>query len=203
MGPVERPLGFPPRRAGEAPGAGRFDDPLGEYSVLYCAGFQSVALRETLQHFRRDTRTIARLETLYGEGQAPPALVPADWRSARVLMPARIRLADGRELAAYEDPGLLRRLEEGFASLLAELGIHNLDVPALRSRERTVSQLLGRSLYNQGFAGVAFRSGVPPSGACAAIFEGRGELEPAGRPRPLVRSLPALRTVAREFKLEL
>ena len=129
--------------------------------------------------------------------------MPADWRETRVLAPARIRLSEGAELAAYESPDLLRELEGGFAELLDSLGISNLDIPPLRSKDLTVSQLFGRSLYNRGFAGVVFHSSVPPGGVCVALFEKRGYLEAAGHPRPLTEPLSALRTVAREFKLDL
>lgn len=203
VGRAESPLAFPSVRPLPERRSGRFDDPLGEYSTLYCAGFQSVALRETLQHFRRDTATLAKLERLYGPGAVPPARVPADWRETRVLAPARIRLSEGAELAAYESPDLLRELEGGFAELLDSLGISNLDIPPLRSKDLTVSQLFGRSLYNRGFAGVVFHSSVPPGGVCVALFEKRGYLEAAGHPRPLTEPLSALRTVAREFKLDL
>ena len=203
VGPVGAPLAFPPSGSRERPRAGRFDDPLGEYSVLYCAAFQSVALRETLQHFRYDSATLARLRDVRGDGPVPPARVPADWRSARVLAPGRIRLAEGGDLAAYESPELLRTLEEGFAQLLSDLDIPHLDVPVLRSKERAVSQLFGRSLYNQGFAGIAFRSSVPPGGVCAALFEQRASLEPDGKPRALTANVPALRTVSEEFGLKL
>ena len=46
-------------------------------------------------------------------------------------------------------------------------------------------------------------SSVPPGGVCVALFEKRGHLESAGRARPLTEPLPALRTVAAEFKLAL
>lgn len=48
--------------------------------MLYCAGFQSVALREALQHFRCDTRTLARLRDWPSGDALLGARVPADWR---------------------------------------------------------------------------------------------------------------------------
>ena len=185
------------------PRSGRFDDPLKEYRTLYCARHQRVALRETLQQFRHDTRTLSRLEDLFGSVDLPPAKVPADWRSMHVLAPARIRLARGATLADYEDPGLLRTLEKGFATFLARRDVASLDVPALRSKNRLVSQHFGRFFFTEGHAGIEFRSGLPPGGVCVALFEGRAWLESAGPPRPLTDPLPALRSVCKELGLKL
>ena len=149
MGQVAGPLEYAPAAYLPDPRSGRFDDPLKEYRTLYCARHQSVALRESLQEFRHSTETLSRLGSVYGALGVPPATVPDDWRAAHVLAPARVRLASGAELVGYEEPGLLRALEEGFAELLDAQKITSLDIPALRSKDRIVSQLFGRFLYRQ------------------------------------------------------
>lgn len=202
VGHVAGPLDFPPPAFIPDPPAGRFDDPTKRYRTLYCSRFQSIALRESLQHFRIGSETRARGARAFG-GKVPAARVPDGWRAQRVLAPARVRLAAGGELARYEDPDLLRGLEEAFADFLAERGVEHLDIPALRSKDRTTSQLLGRFLYERGYAGVVFESALPPGGACGALFEGRAWLEPAGVARPLTISFYSLRSVAKEFELEL
>ena len=101
----------------------------------------------------------------------------------------------------YEEPGLLRTLEGGFAEFLGLQNIASLDIPALRSKDRLVSQLFGRSFYSQGYAGIVFKSGIPPGGLCVALFEGRAWLEPNGPERPLAESLPMLRIVCEELGL--
>lgn len=203
MGHVARPLHYPPAVYLPDPRSGRFDDSLKEYRILYCARHQIVALRETLQEFRHSTETLSKLKSVYGAVGVPPAKVPDDWRAAHVLAPARIRLAPGSELVGYEEPGLLRTLEEGFAEFLNSQNITSLDIPALRSQDRIVSQLFGRFLYSQGCAGIVFESGIPPGGACVALFEGRAWLQAAGPERPLTKSLATLRTVCGEFGLAL
>lgn len=201
MGQVAGPLDYPPAGYLPDPRSGRFDDPLKEYRTLYCARHQSVALRESLQEFKHSTETLSKLKSVYGASGIPPAKLPDDWRATHVLAPARIRLAPGAELVGYEEPGLLRTLEEGFAEFLDSQNITSLDIPALRSKDRIVSQLFGRFLYSQGYTGIVFESGIPPGGACVALFEGRAWLEANGPERSLTESLPALRTVCRELGL--
>jgi hypothetical protein len=207
VGHIARPVDYPPAAYLPDPRSGRFDDPLKEYRTLYCARHQSVALRESLQQFRHSTETLSKLKSVYGAVYGavgvPPAKVPDDWRAAHVLAPARIRLAPGSELVGYEEPGLLRTLEEGFAEFLDSQKITSLDIPALRSKDRIVSQLFGRFLYSQGYAGIVFESGIPPGGASVALFEGRAWLEATGPARPLSASLSTLRTVCGEFGLAL
>lgn len=203
MGRVSGALGYPPASYLSDARSGRFDDPLNEYRTLYCARHQSVALRESLQGFRHSTETLSKLKSVYGASGVPPAKVPDDWRAAHVLAPARIRLASGSVLVGYEEPGLLRTLEEGFAEFLDSRNIRSLDIPMLRSKDRIVSQLFGRFLYSQGYAGIVFESGVPPGGACVALFEGRAWLESRGPERSLDTPFPALRAVCREFELGL
>lgn len=203
MGHADGPLDYPPPAFLPDPRSGRFDDPQKEYRTLYCARHQRVALREALQQFRHSTATLSRLKSLFGDRGIRPPRVPDDWRSAHVLAPARIRLAPGSGLASYEDPGQLRLVEEGFAESLESHAVLSLDIPALRSKNRAVSQLLGRFFYERGHGGIVFQTGLPPGGVCVALFEGRAWLEPAGSPRSLTEAFPALRTVCKELALAL
>ncbi len=203
MGQVAGPLEYPPVVHLPDPRTGRFDDPLQKYRTLYCARYQTIALRESLQHFRHGTDTLAKLKSVYGSAGIPQAKVPNDWRAAHVLAPARIRLAPGSQLVEYEDPDLLRSLQEGFAEFLDSEKITTLDIPALRSKDRIVSQLFGRFLYSRDYAGIVFESAIPPGGSCVALFEGRARLEAAGPARALAESLPSLRAVCGEFGLAL
>ena len=106
-------------------------------------------------------------------------------------------------LVGYEEPGLLRTLEEGFAEFLDSRKVKSLDIPVLRSKDRIVSQLFGRFLHSQGYAGIVFESGIPPGGACLALFERRARLRRRGSVRPLDAPLPALRSVCKELGLVL
>lgn len=201
VGHVARPLDYQPTAYLPDPRTGRFDDPLREYRTLYCARHQSVALRESLQQFRHSTETLSKLKAIYGAAGIPPAKVPDDWRATHVLAPARIQHTRGMGLVGYEEPGLLRTLEEGFAEFLDSRKVKSLDIPLLRSKDRIVSQLFGRFLYSQGYAGIVFESGIPPGGACVALFERRARLRGRGPVRPLDAPLPALQTVCKELGL--
>ena len=101
VGHVAGPLEYPPNIYLPDPRSGRFDDPLKEYRTLYCARYQSVALRETLQQFRRTTASLSKLKQLLAEAVLPPVGVPRGWRAKRVLAPAHIRLIAG-DLIVYD-----------------------------------------------------------------------------------------------------
>ena len=171
--------------------------------MLYCARSQSTALRETLQHFAHTTAVLTELQPIYGDDEVPLPKIPTRWRERRVLSPARIRLSPGTSLIAYEDPRLVRQLQKGAASFLRDHSVLRLDIPALRSKDRIVSQFFSRLIYDQGHAGIVFRSRFPPGGTCVALFEGRAWLQPNGEPRGLSRAFPALRRACRELALEL
>jgi RES domain len=203
VGRRESPLAFAPTSYLPDPRAGRFDDPLKEFGVLYCARSQSTALRETLQHFAHTTAVLTELQAIYGNDELPLPKVPTKWRERRVLSPARIRLSPGTSLIAYENPQLVRQLQNGAAGFLRDHNVLQLDIPALGSKDRIVSQFLSRLIYDQGYAGILFRSRFPPGGTCVALFEGRAWLQPNGESRELSRALPALRKACRELALEL
>ncbi len=186
IGHKSDPLGFPSKKYLSDPRAGRFDDPIGHYRTLYCARYQIVALREVLQGFRYSTATLKQLVAKYGADNVPPTEVPSAWLESRVLAPCRIRTALGaEEFAEYESAHTMRWLEKELASFLDILEVSGLDTSVLRAKNRTVSQVLGRSLYQANHSGVAFYSRFSSAAACYALFEGKAWLEPDGPPRSL------------------
>ena len=208
MGFHTEPLGLTPLpalpdpRRGQ-PRAGRFDDPRGEYRILYAARWQRVALRESLQNFRRDSRELAVLLKTVGLADLDPPEVEAGWLATRTLAEGVIRCVPGRSLADLESPELRRKVLDELASYLALMGLGHLDIADLRSKLRPVTQAIGRLFYEKGHAGVVFRSNLPPGGICVALFEGRSWLEASGRSHRLQDRPPALRHVAKELGLAL
>jgi hypothetical protein len=67
----------------------RYDDPDGEYRVLYAAGQRRGAFLETLSRFRVDVQLLAELDAIEGDEQdaAFPTVrggvVPSDWLATR------------------------------------------------------------------------------------------------------------------------
>jgi hypothetical protein len=78
----------------------------------------------------------------------------------------------------------------------------HLDIGDVRSTVRRVTQAVAGSLFDDGAAGLFFRSRLDDQ-LCIALFEGRADLAPAGVPLPLTEPLPALLQVCSEFNLVL
>lgn len=130
--------------------------------------------------------------------------VPREWREKNLLVPAQIELAEVATgwLADIDDLVLRRELERRLAGDLVALGLSHLDVSDLRSKNRSITKKVSRLLHDQGAAGIAYRSNIDDQ-PCAALFEGRAWLVPAGSPQPLDGPVPDLERVCREFGLEI
>jgi hypothetical protein len=182
----------------------RWDDPEREYRTIYCADHAATCLREVLADLRPNTKAIAELRELFGEHS--PALrgvgeVGLEWREAHVLAPA-LAMSDGELCDLDSGLALRHQLAHDLADLLVEHGMVHLDVTEVRSRDRIVTQTVGRELYERDYAGVRFGSNLDDR-PCYALFEGRAELAPDGRPLTLTLELRPLREVCREFGLTL
>jgi hypothetical protein len=158
-----------------------------------------------LADLRPNAAMLAELEELFGADGAVTAAAGAvteEWRAARVLAPATLAL-DGT-LIDVDDPATRTALERAHAALLAEHGMAHLDISEVRSRTRTVTQHIGRTLYEDGAAGVRFGSNLDDR-PCFALFESRGHLvAPAGEPPlPLTTDLAILVQVCDEYGLRL
>ena len=129
------------------------------------------------------------------------AEVAAEWRDAHLLCPALA--VSVYEFCHVDDEVELRvELEHELADLLVAQGMDHLDVAQVRSRDRIVTQTVGRELYERYYAGVRFGSNLDDR-PCYALFEGRAELEADGDPLELTPALEPLRQVCDEFGLRL
>jgi hypothetical protein len=182
----------------------RWDDPRRAYRTLYAARDAITCLREVLADLRPDTTMLAELRELFGRDaglEAAAGTVPEEFRRERVLAPAAMVL-DG-ELVDVDAPGTRAGLEREHAAMLAEHGMRHLDVAEVRSRTRVVTQHIGRTLYEQGAAAIAFGSNLDDR-PCYAVFEARGHLEPGdAAPLELTDDLPELVAVCDEYGLRL
>lgn len=175
LGHRSDPVGLPPREL--CGWAHRWDDPYQEYRTLYCATSPLTCLRETLADFRPSAKVFAEMIQLYGRA-APEldlfrGLVSRAWFESNRLA-AGVVWADG-DLVDVDDPETRERLLRQHAALLANHGFDHLDITELRSPHRAVTQAISRSLFDDGAAGIWYRSNLDDR-PCLALFEGRAGL---------------------------
>lgn len=181
----------------------RFDDPARDYRTLYCAAERLTCLYEVLADLRPDAAVLAEFAQLYGGGSVADLRLAGritwEWRVRNALAEAVI-VADG-EFADLDDVELRTELETRHVKLLAAHGMLHLDIGQVRSKTRVVTQTIARSLFDDGFAGVRFRSNLD-NRECFALFEGRAVLGPTNRdPAPMTDDLRELLQAASDFEL--
>lgn len=182
----------------------RFDDSERRYRTLYCADHKETCLREVLADLRPKKSAVTDFETVFGPDPSVTeavGVVTRKWRVENVLARARMKLLSGG-LADVESPAVCKELEERLSDFLKTEGISRLNVKELRSRKRHVTQRISRALFDQGEAGVKFRSHLDAQ-PCYALFETRAELVQLGNALPLTDDLSELKTVCKEFSLRL
>jgi hypothetical protein len=157
-----------------------------------------------LADLRPNAKAIAELKELFGD--ETPALrgvgeVAAEWRDAHLLCPA-LAVSDDAFCDLDVEVELRTELEHQLVLLLVEHEMDHLDISQVRSRDRIVTQAMSRALYERRYAGVRFGSNLDDR-PCYALFEGRAELAPDGRPLELTPELEPLRQVCDEFGLRM
>jgi hypothetical protein len=117
----------------------RFDDPNGEYRVLYASFMRLGCFLETLARYRPDLALYAELREIDGEDDfVPMGIVPREWFRNRMTgsANARGRFAD---VGASDWLSKLRRI---LAPLLISLGIPDFDASVLqRNGPRILTQM--------------------------------------------------------------
>ena len=179
-------------------GGNRFDDPLGEFRVLYAGESRLAAFMETLAPLRPSLADITGLSTAAGARIRLTNRISVDWRRARRI--ARLRLVRGRRWLDLHAPETCEVLRGEFADVLLQLGMADFDVSGARGPSRELTQQIARRAFSWGYAGIAYRSRFDDTLNCWAIFEG-DHYEPVGRPNPIRRDNPDLHTAARRFGL--
>jgi hypothetical protein len=94
------------------------------------------------------------------------------------------------------------RLNHQLLPLLRQSRILHVNISELRARDRPVSQGISRFLYEDGAAGIRYRSYIDDR-PCEVLFEGRAELIPLGASLPLTQDHPDLVAVSEEYGLAL
>jgi hypothetical protein len=143
-------------------GAGRVDDPEGEYGVLYVCDSPVGAVAEALGDYARWTSAVL----------APPPAAPR-----------------GSVLALAELTGSPRVLDLDDPAVLVAEGLRPSTVV---SRDRAVTQAWARRIHDRGrHAGVSWWSYRDPQWSAIGLWD-RSGLSLAGRPTPLTMEHPAL-----------
>jgi len=183
----------------------RFDDPQKEYRTLYAAQDKVTCLRELLADLRPNSKAIEEFEEWFGasgeNGLTIAGVVSAKWRQSNVLVEGNVQLLQGRFIN-IETPAVRQRLEKKHATLLQSHGIKRLSLAHLRTRERMITQSISRTFFNDGKAGIHFRSRLDRR-SCYALFEGRALLRQTAAAIPLIGDIPELMQVCGEFTLVL
>jgi RES domain-containing protein len=190
------PLAWPPW---EYVGSGRFDDPAGEFRVLYATVDRRTAFLETLAHFRLSRDVLAALKAVENTDEPfPRPRVPADWYHTRAI--GRLRLATRQrwvDLRSFETRESLRR---ELARSLLELELEDLDLSGVIGPRRRLTQIIARWAYEHGYAGLVYSSRFNAAFTCWAIFES-AVFDPVGIPEPILPGDPGLVWAARSFGL--
>jgi hypothetical protein len=183
---------------------GRFDDPgLQEglrqeerFRVIYCATEKRAAFVECLAAFRRPVRFLAELAGIMTEGEdesianslagtfdpAEPVrgLVPLEWRMQRQI--GHTYLDPSLQLVDISDIASLNHLRQVLAGVAFRLGLDDIDLSAITSRHRTLTQACARYIYEQidesgraRFAGIRYLSHLSGNedDECWAVFSER------------------------------
>jgi hypothetical protein len=199
LGYAPEPLEWPEWRY---VGSGRFDDPQGQYRVLYLAELRRTCFAEVLAQFRASPAVLAMLAAVGGTDEPIPTRgkVPSDWhlkrRTQRLTVMPDQRWLDLRALST------LQQLRSDLAGLLVLHDIPDLDAGVVQGANRAVTQAISRWAYERGFQGIVYRSRLDNEIGCWAIFEGAAFL-PEGRVEIITRADPDLIDIASIYDLEL
>jgi hypothetical protein len=178
----------------ELAGGGRFDDPQGQFRVLYAAAQRRGAFVETLARFRPSIESLAHL----GITPAAPAGIPTDWYEKRGI--AELHLLPGQRWLDLRAPETREQLRTELARTLVTLGLSDLDLSRVAGPRRSFTQAIARWSHEHGYAGVAYPSRLDARLTLWAVFEGAA-FEPVGPPTPIAPDDPDLLAVARLFGL--
>jgi hypothetical protein len=139
------------------------------YRVLYASSQRLGCFLETLGRFRVDPKLLAELAEIEGEDDyCPLGQVPLEWIEKRIMGVATA----GGEYADICGSEWIGRLRTLLAVRLVKLGFDDLDASVLQqTAPRSVTQLASRIVFNDGFAGIYYRSKYGHDVENWALFE--------------------------------
>ena len=167
----------------------RFDDPgkadgISEeerFRMIYAATQRDGAFAETIAHFRPDLEALAALRAIRGATGEPQPLVgaiPARWRQLRGV--GRLLLDPALRFVDVAHPDTLSEMRTHFASLAVDLGHRDIDLSAMTSGDRRLTQRIARHVHEEtdadgrpAFAGLRYVSRHGGAWECWALFADR------------------------------
>jgi hypothetical protein len=192
--------------ASSDPGIGnRFDSALGDFRIWYFATKLDGCYGETLAALRPSPEVVAAVK---GEDEClmPLGQIAADWRRRRIAI--RATFPERRPFLDVEAASSRAILQNELAWLLAQIGLDELDVAAIRSKDRRLTRWISQWTWHQrhetgppNFAGVRFCSRINTDWECWAVFE---DVLPEEKERKsILRQDEALQRVAELYGLEI
>lgn len=168
----------------------RYDDPDGEYRVLYASSQRIGAYVEVLARYRTDPALVAEYAEIDEDDDQhptiPPGIVPADWPDHR-------HIGSARHPGAFADVGhsdSLAHLRAALAARIVHYKLDDLDGSALRSQApRRLTQEISRYVFAHGvdsqaasLAGIRYMSRLGDELENWAIFEGTEPVDQTTEP---------------------
>lgn len=183
----------------------RFDSAMGNYYVWYMATQREGCYGETLAPLRPDPRVRAALNH-EDEGLMLVGDVPADWRKRRVAI--RATFPNDRLFVDVEAAETRAVLTQELAWVLELAGLDDIDVAAIRSRDRRLTRWISQWVwqkrldeYQPNYAGIRFCSKLNTDWECWAVFADATPHEQERR--PVLLQDEALQRVAALFSLNM
>jgi hypothetical protein len=157
----------------------RFDDPDGQYRVLYASAERETTFRECLARFRPDPAIVAAEIVENDNDENSPRTLRAG-RVALTWLQNR-RIGTGRLIGEFCDIGhsaSIVHLRAALAALLSDYGLDDLDAGNIRLRvPRAFTQEISRYIFEQtdqgqpAYAGIRYGSRLGDELTNWAIFE--------------------------------
>jgi len=142
----------------------RWDDPEGNYRVLYASSQRAGAFVETLARYRIDLQLLAELDQIAEDDPADAPIragtVPRDWAKNRLIGKAVLK----GDFSDVTHPRSLTHLRKVLAQWLVARGLSDLDAATVRTVDRAVTQRMSRVIYEcsvdgrRAYDGVYYRS---------------------------------------------
>jgi hypothetical protein len=190
------PLAWPPR---EYAGSGRFDDPAGEFRVLYATVQRRTAFLETLARFRPSLAVLKALQAVENTNEPVSApSIPAEWYHMRAV--GRLRLVTRQRWLDLRSLETREALRHELAQTLLDLGFEDLDLSGVVGPKRQLTQAIARWAHEHDYHGLAYSSRFSADRTCWAIFEGAA-FEPIEPSERILRNDPDLLATAKLFRL--
>jgi len=177
----------------------RFDDPRAasgvppaeRFRAVYCATSRVAAIGETVAGLRPSLHLLAQIADAVDDEEPAAAsfaglldptdndrgVIPADWRLHRHL--GSTRVDPSLQFVDIKAAATLQHLRRAMAPVAAILGLTDVDLSAVTSPYRRLTQTCARYVYDQrdaeerpSFAGIRYPSRLDPAWQCIEVFDG-------------------------------